>query len=157
MRLKVRARSCSSNDDSKFNTTAASEAGRATVDTVARKSEGDSKKHSINGERVTAAASMDKNALVDTVLPETEGGTTMCSSEADISRGGSAHPEHRRPDGWTSTRRGKDDEETSSRAFVTTGDEGAHDRNKPTGCSSSCDLRAGERLPKQRSLGDDSS
>ena len=25
---------------------------------------------------------MDKNALVDTVLPETEGGTTMCSSEA---------------------------------------------------------------------------
>ena len=146
----------SSKDDSKSNTAAASEAGRATVETVARESEGGSKKHSSNDEqRVTAAASMDKNALVDTVLPETEGGTTMCSSEAAIPRGGSAHPEHRRPDGWTSTPRGKNDDETGSQAFVTTGGEGAHDRNKPIGCSSSCDLRAGERLPKQRPLGDD--
>ena len=98
---------------------------------------------------------MDKNALVDTVLPETEGGTTMCSNEADIPRGGSAHLEHRRRDGWTSTPRGKDDDETGSQAFVMTGGEGAHDRNKPIGCSSSCDMRAGERLPKQRPLGDD--
>ena len=140
----------SSKDDSKSNTAAASEAGRTTVDTVAHESEGGSKKHSSNDEqRVTAAASMDENALVDTMLPETEGGTTMCSSEADIPRGGSAHLEHRRPDGWTSTPRGKDDDEAGSQAFVMTGGEGAHDRNKPIGCSSSCDMRAGERLPKQ--------
>ena len=64
---------------------------------------------------------MDENALVDTVLPETEGGTMMCSSEADIPRGGSAHLEHRRPDGWTSTPCGKDDDEAGSQAFVMTG------------------------------------
>ena len=146
----------SSKDDIKSNTAAASEAGRTTVETVAHESEGGSKKHSSNDEqRVTAAASMDENALVDTVLPETEGGTMMCSSEADIPRGGSAHLEHRRPDGWTSTPCGKDDDEAGSQAFVMTGGEGAHDRNKPIGCSSSCDMRAGERLPKQRPLGDD--
>ena len=145
----------SSNDDSKSNTAAASEAGRATVDTVARESEGESKKHSSNEERVTAAASTDKSALVDMTLPETEGGSTVCSSEAAIPRGGSALPEHRRPDGWTSTPRGEDDDETGSKAFVTTGGEGAQDSYEPIGCSSSCDLRAGERLPKQRPLGDD--
>ena len=146
----------SSKDDSKSNTAAASEAGRATVDTVAREFEGGSKKQSKNDEqRVIAAASMDKNALVDMVLPEIGGDTTMSSSEADSPRGGSAHPEHRRPDGWTSTPRGKVDDETSSQAFVMTGDEGAHDRNNPISCSSSCDVRAGERLPKQRPLGDD--
>ena len=145
----------SSNDDSKSNTAAAAEAGRATVHTVAREYEGESKKHGSNEERVTAAALTDKSALVDMTLPETEGGSTVCSSEAAIPRGGSALPEHRRPDGWTSTPRGEDDNETGSKAFVTTGGEGAHDRNEPIGCSSSCDLRAGERLPKQRPLGDD--
>ena len=106
-------------------------------------------------ERVTAAASTDKSSLVDMTLPETEGGSAVCSSEAAVPRGGSALPEHRRPDGWTSTPRGEDDDETGSKAFAMTGDEGAHDRNEPTGCSSSCDLRAGERLPKQRPLGED--
>ena len=113
------------------------------------------RKHGSNEERVTAAASTDKSALVDMTFPETGGGSTVCSSEAAIPRGGSALPEHRRPDGWTSTPRGEDDDETGSKAFVTTGGEGAHDRNEPIGCSSSCDLRAGERLPKQRPLGDD--
>ena len=103
----------------------------------------------------TAAASIDESALVDTVLLETEGGIMMSSSEADIPRGGSAHLEHRRPDGWTSTPCGKDDDEASSQTLVKTGGEGAHDRIKPTGCSSSCDVRAGERLPKQRPLGDE--
>ena len=79
----------------------------------------------------------------------------MSSSEADIPRGGFAHLEHRRPDGWTSTPCGKDDDEASSQPLVRTGGEGAHDNIKPTGCSSSCDLRAGERLPKQRPLGDE--
>ena len=67
------------------------------------------------------------------------------------------------PDGWTSTPRGKDDEkncsehdETSSQPLVKTGgEEDAHDNIKYTGCGSSCDLRAGERLPKQRPLGDE--
>ena len=98
---------------------------------------------------------MDENPLVDTVLLETEAGTMMSSSEADIPRGGSAHLEQRRPDGWTSTPCGKDDDEASSQTFVRTGGEGAHDRIKPIGCSSSCDLRAGERLPKQHPLGDE--
>ena len=58
------------------------------------------------------------------------------------------------------TPRGKDDEkncsehdETSSQSLVKTGgEEDAHDTIKFTGCSSSCDLRAG---PKQRPLGDE--
>ena len=146
----------SSKDDSKSNTAAASEAGRTTVDTVAHESEGGSKKRSSNDvQRDTAAASTDESALVDSVLLVTEGGITMSSSEADIPRGGSAHPEHRRPDGWTSTPCEKEDDEASSQTLVRTGGEGAHDRNKPTGCSSSCDVRAGERLPKQRPLGDE--
>ena len=85
------------------------------------------------------------------------------SSEACSPRGGYAHHEHRRPDGWTSTPRGKDDEkncsehdETISQPLVKTGgEEDAHDTIEYTGCSSSCDLRAGERLPKQRPLGDE--
>ena len=103
-----------------------------------------------------------ESTLVDTVVHETEGNITMRSSEADNPRGGFAHHEHRRPDGWTSTPRGKDDEkncsehdETSSQPLVRTGGEGAHDNIKFTGCGSSCDLRAGERLPKQRPLGDE--
>ena len=87
----------------------------------------------------------------------------MRSSEADNLRGGFAHLEHRRPDGWTSTPRGKENEkncsehdETSSQPLVRTGgEEDAHDTINYTGCSSSCDLRAGERLPKQRPLGDE--
>ena len=145
----------SSNGDSKSNTAAASEAGRTTVDTAAHEYEGESKKHGSDGERVTAAASMDKSALVDLTLLETEGGSTVRSSEAAIPRGVSALLELRRPDGWTSTPRGEDDDETGSKTFVMTGEEGAHDGNEPTGCSSSCDLRAGERLPKQRPLGED--
>ena len=87
----------------------------------------------------------------------------MRSSEACSPRGGFAHHEHRRPDGWTSTPRGKDDEkncsehdETSSQPLVKTGgEEDAHYTIEYTGCNSSCDLRAGERLPKQRPLGDE--
>ena len=87
----------------------------------------------------------------------------MRSSEADNLRGGFAHLEHRRPDGWTSTPRGSDDEkncserdETSPHPLVRTGgEEDAHEIITNTGCSSSCDLRAGERLPKQRPLGDE--
>ena len=143
----------SSKDDSKSSTAAASEAGRTTVDTAAHEYVGENKKHGSDGERATAAASTNKSALIDLTLPET--GSTVRSSEAAIPRGVSALFELRRPDGWTSTPRGEDDDETGSKAFATTGEEGAHDGNEPTGCSSSCDLRAGERLPKQRPLGED--
>ena len=124
-RLDAISKKRSSKDDSKGNTAAASEAGRTTVDT------GGSKKRSSNDEhRGTAAASVAESALVDTVLLETEGGIMMSSSEADIPRGGFAHPEHRRPDGWTSTPCGKDDDEASSQPLVRTGGEGAHDNIK---------------------------
>ena len=77
----------------------------------------ESKKHGSNEERVTAAASTDKSALVDMTLPETDGGSTVCSSEAVIPRGASALLEHRRPDGWTSTPRGEDDDETGFKSI----------------------------------------
>ena len=35
------------------------------------------------------------------------------------------------------------------------GEEDAHEIDTRNGCSGSCDLRAGERLPKQRPLGDE--
>ena len=65
----------SSNDDSKSNTAAASEAGRATVETVARESESGSKKHSSKDDSKsnTAAASEAGRATVDTVAREYEG------------------------------------------------------------------------------------
>ena len=103
-----------------------------------------------------------ESTLVDTVVHETEDSTTMRCSEADNLRGGFAHLEHRRPDGWTSTPRRKDEkhcsehDETRSQPFARIGGErDAHDTITFTGCSSSCDLRAGERLPKQRPLGDE--
>ena len=147
------------------NTAAASEAGSTTVDTVAHETERGSKKRSskVEEQRGTAAAWEAESTLVDKVVQETEGSTMMRSSEACSPRGGYAHHEHRRPDGWTSTTRGKDDEkncsehdETSSQPLVKTGgEEDAHDTIEYTGCSSSCDLRTGERLPKQRPLGDE--
>ena len=160
-----RSKKRSSKDDNQRDTAAASEAGSTTVDTVAHETEGGSKKRSSKDDeqRDTAAALVAEGTLVDTVLHKTEGSNTLRSSEADNPRGGFAHHEHRRPGGWTSTPRGKDDEkncsahdETSSQPLVKTGgEEDAHDTIKYTGCSSSCDLRAGERLPKQRPLGDE--
>ena len=131
-------------------------------DTVAHETEGGSKKRSSKDDeqRGTAAALEAESTLVDTVMHETEGSTTVRSSEADNLRCGFAHLEHRRLDGWTSTPCGSDDEknciehdETSSQPLVRIGgEEDAHDTIKYTGCSGGCDLRAGERLPKQRPL-----
>ena len=127
-------------------------------DTVAHETEGGSKKRSskVEEQRGTAAAWEAESMLVDKAVQETEGNTLMRSSEACSPRGGFAHLEHRRPDWWTSTPRGKDDDEASSQPLVKTGgEEDAQDTIEYTGCSSSCDLRAGERLPKQRPLGDE--
>ena len=110
-----------------------------------------------------AAAAEAESTLVDTVAHETEGRSNKRSSSAGNLRGGFAHLEHRRPDGWTSTCRGSDDEKKCSEhdktrphpLVRTGGEEDAHKFIKSTGCSSCCDLRAGERLPKQRPLGDE--
>ena len=112
-----------------------------------------------------------KATLVETVAQETEGRSTKRSSKADNLRGGFDHHEHLRPDGWTSTPRGSDDEKNCSERDKTAGErlqnqrphplvriggeEDAHEIDTRTGCSSGCDLRAGERLPKQRPLGDE--
>ena len=127
-----RSKKRSSKDDNQRDTAAASEAGSTTVDTVAHETESGSKKRSSKDDeqRGTEAALEAESTLVDTVMHETEGSTTMRSSEAYNPRGGFAHLEHRRPDGWTSTPRGKDDEkncgeqvDTSSHPLVRTGGE----------------------------------
>ena len=122
-------------------------------------------------ERKTAAAAEAESTLVDTVAQETERRSTMRSSKADNQRGGFAQHEHRRPDGWTSTPRGSDDEKKCSERDKNAGErlqnqrphplvriggeEDAHEIDTRNGCSGGCDLRAGERLPKQRPLGDE--
>ena len=78
---------------------------------------------------------------------------------------------HRRQDGWTSTPRGSDDGKKGSERDRMTGErlqnqpphplariegeEYAHEIDTGNGCSGGCDLLAGERLPKQRPLGDE--
>ena len=97
-----------------------------------------------------AAASEAESTLVDTVAHETEGRSKKRSSKDDNLWGGFAHLEHRRPDGWTSTPCGSDDEKKCSERDKTRphplvrtgGEEDAHDIITNTGCSSGCDLRA---------------
>ena len=85
-------------------------------------------------ERKNAAAAAEaESTLVETVAQETEGRSTKRSSKADNQRCGFAQHEHRRPDGWTSTPRGSDDEKKCSER----------------------DKTAGERLQNQRPLGDE--
>ena len=94
---------------------------------------------------------------------ETEGSTTKRSSTAGNLRGGIAHLEHRRSDGWASTPRGSEDEKKRSERDKTRphplvrtgGEEGAQEVDTRSGCSGGCDVLAGERLPKQRPLGDE--
>ena len=156
------------------NAAAAAEAESTLVDAVAQETERRSMKRSskVDNQRVTAAASEAESTLVDTVAHETEGSNTKRSSKAGNLRGGFAHLEHRRPDGWTSTPRGSGDEKKCSERDKTAGErlqnqrphslvrnggeEDAHEIITNTGCSSGCDLRAGERLPKKkRPLGDE--
>ena len=118
-----------------------------------------------------AAAAEAESTRVDTEAQETERRSTKRSSKANNQRGGFAQHEQRRPDGWTSTPRGSDDEKRCSERDKTAGErlqnqrphplvriggeEDAHEIDTRNGCSGSCDLRAGERLPKQRPLGDE--
>ena len=125
------SRKRSSKDESRSNTAAAPEAGRTTADAAVNEYVGENNKYGSDGERASEAESMTKRAHP---------------------RGVSALSELRRPDGWTSTPRGKDGDKKDTKAFAMNGEEGAQDGNEPVGCSSSCDLRAGERLPKKRPL-----
>ena len=93
------------------------------------------------------------------------------SSKVANQRGGIAQLEHRRLDGWTSTPRGRDDGKKASERDRMTwerlqnqrphplarieDEEDAHEIVTGNGCSGGCDLLAGERLPKQRPLGDE--
>ena len=123
-------------------------------------------------ERKNAAAAAEaESTLVDAVAQETERRSMKRSSKAENQRGGIAQHEHRRQDGWTSTPRGSDDEKKCSERdriagerlqnqrphplVRIEGEEDAHEIDTRNGCSGSCDLRAGERLPKQRPLGDE--
>ena len=123
-------------------------------------------------ERKNAAAAAEaESTLVDAVAQETERRSMKRSSKAANQRGVPAQYEHRRQDGWTSTPPGSDDEKKGSERdriagerlqnqrphpFVRIeGEEDAHEIDTRYGCSGSCDLRAGERLPKQRPLGDE--
>ena len=123
-------------------------------------------------ERKNAAAEAEaESTLVDAEAQETERRSTKRSSKAENQRSGLAQHEHRCQDGWTSTPRGSDDEKKCSERDRTAverlqnqrphplvrigGEEDAHEIDTRDGCSGSCDLRAGERLPKQRPLGDE--
>ena len=155
------------------NAAAAAETESTPVETVAQETEGKSTKRSskADNQRGAAAATEAEGTHVDIVAQETEGRSTKRSSKAGNQRGCFAHHEHRRPDGWTSTPRGSDDEKNCSERDKTAGErlqdqrphplvriggeEDAHEIDTSTGCSGGCDLRAGERLPKQRPLGDE--
>ena len=123
-------------------------------------------------ERKNAAAAAEaESTLVDAVAQETERRSMKRSSKVANQRCGIAQHEHRRQDGWTSTPRGGDDENKGSERDKMAGErlqnqrphllvriegeEDAHEIDTRNGCSGSCDLRAGERLPKQRPLGDE--
>ena len=114
-------------------------------------------------ERKNAAAAAEaESTLVDVVAQETERSMKRSSKVAN-QRGDIAQHEHRRQDGWTSTHRGSDDEKKGSERDRMTGErlqnhsphplvriegeEDAYEIDTRNGCSGSCDLRAGERLP----------
>ena len=121
-------------------------------------------------ERKNAAAAAE-STLVDAIAQETERRSMKRSSKVANQRGGKAQHEHRRQDGWTSALRGSDDEKKGSERdrmagerlqnqrphplVRIEGEEDAHEIITNIGCSSGCDLRAGERLPKKRPLGDE--
>ena len=118
-----------------------------------------------------AAAAAAESTLVDAEAQETERRSMIRSSTVTDQQGVPAQHEHRRQDGWTSTPRGSDDEKKGSERDTTAGErlqnqrphplvqiedeEDAHEVDTGSGCSGGCDLLAGERLPKQRPLGDE--
>ena len=127
-------------------------------------------KDQVERENADAAAEAE-NTLVEAAAQEIERRSMKRSSKVANERSGIAQLEHRRQDGWTSTPRGMDDEKKGSERDRMTGERLQHQRPHPlariedeedaheivtgNGCSGGCDLLAGERLPKQRPLGDE--
>ena len=122
-------------------------------------------------ERENAAAAAEaESTLVEAVAQDIERSMKRSSKVAN-QRGGIAQHEHRRQDGWTSTPRGSDDGKKGSERDRMTGErlqnprphpiariedeEDAHEIDTGNSCSGGCELLAGERLPKQRPLGDE--
>ena len=116
-------------------------------------------------ERENAAAAAEaESTLVEAVAQEIERRSMKSSSKVANQRCGTAQHEHRR-------HRGSDDGKKGSERDRMTGErlqnqrphppvriedeEDAHEIDAGNGCSCGCDLRAGERLPKQRPLGDE--
>ena len=122
-------------------------------------------------ERENAAAAESESTLAEAVTQAIERRNMKRSSTAENQRGVPAQHEHRRQDGWTSTPRGNDYGKKGSERDMLAGErlqnqrphplvriggeEDAHEIDTRNCCSGSCDLRAGERLPKQRPLGDE--
>ena len=121
--------------------------------------------------RENAAAAEAESTFAEAEAQEIERRSLKRSSTVANQRWVPAQHEHRRQDGWTSTPRGSDDEKKCSERDRTAGErlqnqrphplvriegeEGAHEIDTRNGCSGSCDVLAGERLPKQRPQGDE--
>ena len=113
--------------------------------------------------RENAAATEANHTLDEAEAQEIDRRSMKCSSKVANQRGGIAQLEHRRQDGWTSTPCGSDgvtagkrlQEQRPHPIEKIQDDEGAQEVDTGNGCSGGCDLRAGERLPKQRPLGDE--
>ena len=93
-----------------------------------------------------------ESTLVEAVAQEIERRSMKRSSTVANQRCVPAQHEHRRQDGWTSTPRGSD---VNDPPVKIEDEEDAHEVVTGSGCSGGCDLLAGERLPKQRPLGDE--
>ena len=120
-------------------------------------------KDQVENENAAAAAEAE-STQVEAVAQEIERRSMKRSSKVANQRGGIAQHEHRRQDGWMSTPRGSDDGKKGSERELQNqrphplvrieDEEDAHEIDT-NGCSGGCDLLAGERLPKQRPLGDE--
>ena len=84
-------------------------------------------------ERKNAAAAAEaESTLAEAEAQKIERRSMKCSSTAANQRGVPAQPEHRRPDGWTSTPCGSDDEKKCSERDGTAGERLQNQRPHPT-------------------------
>ena len=106
--------------------------------------------------RNNAAAAKDESTLAEAEAQGTERKSMESSSTEVNLRGVPAQPEHRRQDGWTSTR-GSVEVKRDSDPDTIAGERLQKQRPHPnrSGCCDGCVVLAGERLPNQRTLGED--
>ena len=107
--------------------------------------------------RENAATAKDESTLAEAEAQETERKSMKSNSTAANQWGVPAQPEHRRQDGWTSTPCGSDGIKQDIDLDTKTGERLQKQRPHPnrSGCSNGCVVLAGERLPNQRTLGED--